>query len=129
MYLTYEEYQKYGGTLEETAYTAFAYHADGIVNKYTFNRLVDEKTIPEAVKRVVYLLVSVAEKQEQALSESGTVTSRSNDGVSESYSVMSPGSVYEALSAKVGDIVLQGLSGVRTSKGKRLLYRGLYPDE
>ena len=129
MYLTYEEYQNYGGTLEETAFNELAFNAEGIVNKYTVNRLVGDTDIPEAVKRVVYSLVSIAEQQESALTESGTVTSRSNDGVSESYGAMSPDSVYQALSAKVGDIVLRGLSGVRNSKGKRLLYRGLYPDE
>lgn len=129
MYLTYAEYQNYGGTLSMTAFENYAFNAEGIVNRYTFNRLINETDIPEAVKRVVYSLIDIADRQTQAMSSTGTVTSRSNDGVSESYGTMTPDSVYQALSAKVGDIVTQGLSGVRTAGGKRLLYRGLYPDE
>lgn len=128
-YLSYNEYQNYGGTLSMPAFNNYGFIAEGIVNRYTFNRLIGETDIPEAVKRVVYSLIDIADKQNQAMSSSGTVTSRSNDGVSESYGAMSPDSVYQALSAQVGDIVTQGLSGVRTTGGKRLLYRGLYPDE
>lgn len=130
MYLTYAEYQTtYGGTLDETAFNNYCFNAEGIVNRYTFNRLIDETAIPEAVKRVVFSLINVLDKETQALNINGTVTSRANDGVSESYSAMSPDNIYQNLEKMTGDIVLNGLSGVRTSAGKRLLYRGLYPDE
>lgn len=129
MYLTYAEYQAYGGTLDETAFNNYVFQAEGLVNRYTFNRLVDETTIHDAVKRVVYALITLADKQTQALDSDGAVTSRSNDGVSESYGAMTADNIYQNLANQTGDIVLNGLSGVRNSKGKRLLYRGLYPDE
>ena len=129
MYLTYAEYQAYGGTLDETAFNNYAFQAEGLINRYTFNRLMAETDIPEAVKRVVYSLVTLADKQAQTLSAGGNITSRSNDGVSESYGAMSEENIYQNLANQTGDIVLNGLSGVRNSKGKRLLYRGLYPDE
>ena len=129
-YLTYDEYQNYGGTLDKTAFEEYEFSASGTVNHYTYNRLVNDDTVPEAVKRVVYRLISLAEQQAAATSTSGAaVTSHSNDGVSESFAVMSPENIYQALSGQVKDVVLNGLSGVRNSKGHRLLYRGLYPDE
>ena len=39
MYLTYEEYQAYGGQLDETSFNDLEYDAESTVNWYTFNRL------------------------------------------------------------------------------------------
>lgn len=129
MYLTYAEYTSYGGTLDETAFNNYAFQAEGLINRYTFNRLIGETDIPDAVKHVVFALIDCAVKQTEALSSTGAVTSRSNDGVSESYGAMSADNIYQNLANQTGDIVLNGLSGIRNLKGKRLLYRGLYPDE
>ena len=41
-YLTYDEYQQYGGTLDETAYQDVAFEAQSVINWWTFNRLQSE---------------------------------------------------------------------------------------
>lgn len=129
MYLTYEQYREYGGELAETAFNNLEFEAEGIVNRYTFNRLMGESNIPEAVGRVVYQLISALDQRNKALTLDGVVVSRSNDGVSESRAAMSPDNVYTSLSAQLGDIVLTGLSGVKDARGRRLLYRGFYRGE
>lgn len=129
MYLTYFEYQEMGGALDNAAFERFAFRSESLINKYTYGRLINETDIPKAVKRVIFELVSIAERQEQALSNKGAVTSYSNDGVSETYSLISPDTVYQSLGSQVGDIITQGLSGVYNSKKQRLLYKGRYADE
>ena len=40
-YLTYEEYQELGGTLEETPFNILELEAQKNIDKYTFDRLKD----------------------------------------------------------------------------------------
>ena len=130
MYLTYAEYETLGGSLDTAAFENLEFKAEGIVNRYTLNRLVNETVIPSAVKRVIFNLIDIADKQAKSLdADKKTVASRSNDGVSESYSIMSPDAIYQTLANQVKDIVMDGLKGVRNSKGRKLLYRGFYPNE
>ena len=60
MYLTYDEYQEYGGTLDETTFNDFEFEAESIINWYTFDRLKNETDYPEAVKRCMYRLINIA---------------------------------------------------------------------
>lgn len=129
MYLTYFEYQEMGGALDNAAFKRFSFRAESLLNQYTYRRLIGEKDIPDAVKSVMFELISIAEQQEQELSNKGAVTSYSNDGVSETYSTMSPDTVYQSLGSQVSNIITQGLSGVYNSKKQRLLYKGRYADE
>lgn len=130
MYLTYLEYQEMGGTLDETAFKHFAFRAEGLINKYTYRRLIGEAEIPEEVKKCIFELVSIGEQQEKLIGNtSGAIASRSNDGVSESYVAMSPDSVYQNLNTQIDDIIKGGLTGVYNSKKQRLLYKGRYANE
>lgn len=129
MYLTYFEYQEMGGALDNAAFERFAFRAEILINKYTYKRIMGESDIPKAVKRVMFELISIAEQQERTISDKGAVTSYSNDGVSETYSTMSPEVVYQSLGSQVSDIITQGLCGVYNSKQQRLLYKGRYADE
>ena len=157
MYLTYEAYQNMGGTLEETAFNNFEYEAETIVNWYTFNRLKDEKEedYPEELSRCMYRLIDLARIRADALilgAQSVTVTSgdsgenvttvttspyisqQSNDGVSIHYNSLDASDLFGQLKTDkrgnlLEDTVFRYLQGVRNSKGKRLTYRGLYPDE
>ena len=60
MYLSYEDYQEMGGTLEETTFNSFEYEAETIVNWYTFNRLKGEETYPEELAKCIYRLIELA---------------------------------------------------------------------
>lgn len=144
MYLTYDEYQAYGGTLDETTFEDFEFEASTIIDWYTFNRLKDEEEIPEAVKKCMYRLINIAKLKADAMnlglqtsSESTytpAVQSQSNDGVSISYNVLGASELFNALQAKtkggeVDQIIQRYLQGIVNSLGQKVLYRGFYPGE
>lgn len=141
MYLTYEEYQNMGGTLDSTAFNDFEFEAEAIVDWYTFNRLQNDTEYPEKLKQCMYKLIKLAQERQDALSlgesDSGESTegagryiaSRSNDGVSVSYNVMSASEVFGSLKDEMGKTVQLYLNGVVNELGRKVLYRGLYPGE
>lgn len=149
MYLTYKEYQEYGGTLSESTFNDFAFEAESIINWYTFNRLTHDTTFPEEVKRCVYKLIGYAQLKAEAMqlgtgvstvsasssSEvSPVVKSQSNDGVSISYNVLNASELFAAFATKskgneIEQLVQKYLQGVVNSLGQKVLYRGFYPNE
>lgn len=153
MYLTYEAYKSMGGMLDETAFNDFEYEAETIVNWYTFNRLKGETEYPPELERCMFRLITLAKLQADALIMGKQVTvqyddeghktttevetyikAQSNDGVSIEYNAMDANELFGMLTASgKGNVmettVFRYLQGVRNSKGKRLTYRGLYPDE
>lgn len=137
MYLTYEEYISYGGTLDETSFNNYEFQARTKVDWYTFNRLQNETEYPEAVKRCVYNIISylvlsaqvsgAPDTQEGALTAG--VTSQSNDGVSISYNVLSAKDIVDNADKRIAETIDQYLQGVMNSLGQKLLYRGVYSNE
>ena len=140
MYLTYDEYKKFGGTLEESTFTDFEIRAEMKVNYYTFNRLVNDTEIPSNVKRLMYVLIDLLQKQDEALSlgqnvgsSSDTsalyIKSKSNDGDSTTYNSMDSNNVFAMCDQKIKSNIETYLQGVMNEAGRKLLYRGLYPGE
>ena len=140
MYLTYEEYQNMGGTLDETAFNDFEMEAETLVDWYTFNRLQKDTTYPAKLKQCVYKLIKMAQERQAALSlgeaasgdsteSAASIASRSNDGVSISYNVMNASQVFDTLKDEMGKTVKMYLNGVVNELGRKVLYRGLYPGE
>lgn len=155
MYLTYESYQNMGGTLDETTFNNFEYEAETIVNWYTFNRLKNEapEDYPDELARCMYRLIELVKLEADALllgkqtitvtdaegnvstiSTSAYIKSQSNDGVSISYNNVDASDLFRRLSSlgkdnPLAQVVFRYLNGVRNSLGKKLTYRGLYPDE
>ena len=157
MYLSYEEYQNMGGTLDDAAFNDFEFEAECIINWYTFDRLKNETEWSPEVKRCMYKLIGLAKLKADAMTigsqttqqtiddgqghtETVTTTtmsaiaSQSNDGVSISYNTVSASQVFEKLSpftkgGEIEGIVKMYLQGVVNSLGRKVLYRGLYPNE
>ena len=137
MYLTYEEYLDMGGTLEETAFTNYEIEAEILIDWYTFNRLHGEAVIPERVKQCMLKLISLADMKANSFvlgrevngSGNAAVASQSNDGVSISYNTISAAQAYELVKSESVQLIKQYLNGVVNSAGRKLLYRGIYPDE
>ena len=136
MYLTYSEYQAMGGTLDETTFSEYDMQAEALMDYLTFSRLRNEETYSERVKQCVFQLIKMAKLKSDAsvLGESedgssGAIASQSNDGVSVSYNVLSASEIFKDIEGQMIQQVKIYLEGERNSKGKRLLYRGLYPDE
>lgn len=137
MYLTYDEYTGYGGTLDDATFSNLAFGAERTIDYATFNRLREESVIPEEVKRLMFVLINNAHKQEEALnlgsSQNGTsgkyITSQSNDGVSVTYNGMATLDLYTLCEKENSQLIQKYLAGVKDSKNRLLLYRGLYRGE
>ena len=142
MYLTYEEYLNMGGTLDEAAFDNYLIDSEMLIDWYTFNRLHEETEIPERVKQCVFKLISLAGMKSKSLvlgrevdrTGNASVSAQSNDGVSISYNTVSASDIFDSLSAKkqggqIENLVQMYLQGVVNSLGRKLLYRGLYPNE
>lgn len=138
MYLTYEEYQNMGGTLNEAAFTDFEFEARAQIDWYTFCRLQKDTEFPEAVKRCMYAIIKLLQDKQQAMLVGGTsadgtvqagIASQSNDGVSVSYNTLSARDLVEASKGAVEETVQRYLQGVTNSLGRKVLFRGVYPDE
>lgn len=139
MYLTYQEYQDMGGTLDATSYSNLEFEAEATINWYTFNRLKKDTVIPVEVKRLMFYLISLAVQKSTLIAESNrdkngqapatAIKSQSNDGVSISYNVLSAKEVIDAVKNSEEEAVDRYLQGVMNEAGRQLLYRGLYPGE
>jgi len=148
MYLTYEAYQNMGGTLDETTFNDFEYEAETIVNWYTFNRLKkpewSEALESEELKRCMYQLIRFKQMEDELLASStggagwgvgwtkeAGITQESNDGVSVSYNTLSSGELLAHFNgAKTKEELMDRyLGSIMNDLGRRLLYRGIYPNE
>lgn len=138
MYLTYEEYQAYGGTLSEAAFNDTEYEARVKVDYYTFSRLTNDAEVSETVKRTVYKIIKLMSAYNNYMDkisdmDNPIVNSSSNDGVSESYggymgntSTSDIKTLSDKLDKDIYKVIRQYLDGERNQKGEVLLYRGVY---
>lgn len=140
MYLTYEEYQDYGGELDETTFNEYAFEAGAQIDWYTFNRLSNETEFGENVKRCMYYLIKLIQDATAARAvptvtgtSSSNVTpgiqSQSNDGVSISYMTVSASEILHSIEGEIELCIKKYLQGVKNSLGQKVLYRGIYPNE
>ncbi len=142
MYLTYAKFREYGGTLDETTFNSYEFEAETVVDWYTFNRLQKDATLSEVnqekLNRCMYALIEIIKSQHDMITASAdasdtttgkVIASQSNDGVSVSYNVLNSTELSELLKQKSANIVQRYLNGVTNSLGRKLLYRGLYPNE
>lgn len=142
MYLTYDEFtETYGGSLDETTFEDLEFEAECYVDEYTFSRLQNETEIPERVKRCMAHIINMLKSQMDLMNtpavdgqtdSSGAVAgiaSQSNDGVSISYNVISASDALALSKQEVDKTIKRYLQGVSNSLGRKLLYRGIYPDE
>ena len=139
-YLDYETYQEYGGTLDETTFNDLAFQAEVQIDWYTFNRLQDDSEVSERVKRCMYALIKLIQDKLIASaipSDTGDtlnnvqagITGQSNDGVSISYNVLSASEIVKNSQDEIRRCVEIGLQGVKNQSGKKVTWRGIYPNE
>ena len=136
MYLTYEEYLRMGGTLDEIPFTKLEFQAEAQINYATFGRLKGDTVIPKEVQRLTHYLIDLMEKKYAAFSlgkgstDADTyITSQSNDGVSISYNGIAPSDLIELCKEDSLNAIRSYLEGVTNEAGRKLLYRGIYPGE
>lgn len=140
MYLTYEEYNEMGGTeLEETAFENLEFEARTQIDWWTFGRLKNMESYPEAVKRCMMKLIELLDKQQKVLLvdavdedgnvKAGLMASQSNDGVSSTYNVITGNMAVRVIQSQLNNTIRMYLQDVRDALGRKVLYRGLYPGE
>lgn len=124
-YLTFEEYQSYGGQLDEPTFNREELKAQQKIDFITNNRLVNDTVIPEPVKIAIYeVMLLFKEKENYENPESQNVTGFSNDGVSVTFENQSVKEYQESFDKRLNSKVKELLFGVSNEAGISLLYRG-----
>ena len=123
MYLTFDEYKDFGGTVDAAAWPPLEYACRKRIDRLTDSRVQNMAAIPEAVKLCVFAL-SQMESAVGAVAQvtSPTVTSFNTDGYTENH-----GNVPDADAAakQMNAIAADMLYGELDDYGVPLLYRGV----
>lgn len=124
MYLTFAEYQEWGGQQSESAFGRLEYKARMLVDEYTFGRLKDAESVPEEVKRLIFELVGMLGNMDvSGEGYTDVAESESNDG----YSIkMAEGTVLTAAESmqQMSMLIETYLANETTAAGVPLLYCG-----
>lgn len=124
-YLTFEEYQSYGGQLDEPTFNREELKAQKRIDFLTNNRLMNDTVIPEPVKVAIYeVMLLFKEKENYENPESQNVAGFSNDGVSVTFENQSVKEYQESFDNRLSAKVKELLFGVSNEAGISLLYRG-----
>lgn len=123
-YLTYAEYQAYGGTLSQSDFNLAEFRAQKRIDYLTDTRVAAMAVVPEEVKLCIMSLIKVDQTAGvDAIADNPLLSSFNNDGYSESY-----GSASEQISVldkKMNATITEMLYGVMDDNDVPLLYRGL----
>ena len=123
-YMTYAEYQQYGGELSETDFRLAEFKARSRIDWLTLGRVQQMKEVPEEVKLAMMCIMKVDSKYSaDAQVYNALIASYSTDGYSESY-----GSATEqarTAQAQANEEAARMLFGVLDDYGVPLIYRGL----
>lgn len=118
MYLSYDKYREWGGTLEDAAFSRFAFGAEQTIRRATFGRVDRMREVPESVKRLVFELTEIAEKAER---ENANVTAEKVGEWSKSYEVETEAD----RQAKTNTLIRNYLMAETDDNGVPLLYLGV----
>ncbi len=123
-YLTYAEYQSYGGKLAEDDFNISEFRARKRIDYLTDSRVAGMAEVPEEVKICIMSLIKVDSKVGvDAQADNPLIASFSTDGYSESYG--SAADQTASLQKAMIAIIMNMLYGVTNDAGVPLLYRGL----
>jgi len=125
LYLTYDEYQAYGGTLSEADFALAEFRAKKRIDYLTDSRVEGMAEVPEAVKLAMMSVIKTdGDVGVDAQTGAPMVASFSTDGYSESYGSAADQTacVEKQLNAEIRRL----LYGVKDDGGMPLLYRGVY---
>lgn len=121
-YLTYNEYQSLGGTLEETPFNIAEFYSRKEIDLRTQNRLNGVEEIPEEVKLCVYNLINLLSKYQNQISNANIASESVGD-----YSVTYIDDYTKIISSKdseIADAIVTNLCGVIVN-GQHLIFLGV----
>lgn len=127
-YLTYNEYQELGGTLQELPFNLIEYECRKIIDERTLKRLKycidNEKPIPDEVKLCEFKMINSVDNYQKSLSKNEQgISSENIDG----YSINYNGDIENIIKSKaseLNDLVTSYLFGVIINN-EHLIYIGV----
>ena len=122
-YLTYNDYQALGGTLNEMPFNILEFEARQNIDKYTFGRLKDLSSQSQETKLCVYKLIGVINGYSEYETSNKSKASESTDGYSVSYSTPNV-SFSESKNNEVKNIVREYLVDCKLEDGTPYMYCG-----
>ena len=123
-YLTYEQYQAWGGTLDEAAFNLAEIRARARIDAMTQKRVAYMQTVPEQVQAAMMEIITVDGTFSASAQASAPVAaSFTTDGYSESYG--SAESRTAAIEKQLNRSIETLLDGVTDDDGTPLLYAGV----
>ena len=126
LYLSYEEYLAYGGTMAEADFNLAEFRARKRIDRLTDGRVAAMEAVPEAVKLAMTSIIRVdGAVGVDARAGAPLVASFTNDGYSESYG--SAADQTAGVERQLNEEIRRLLYGVKDDNGVPLLYRGLVP--
>ena len=123
-YLTYNEYQELGGTLDEAPFNVLELEAQKNVDKYTFGRLKDLEQQGTEVKVCIFKLINILNTYNSYDNQDKSISSENTDGYSISYSQATE-NVSKAKISDIKYIIQTQLAECDLEDGTPYLYRGL----
>ena len=125
-YLTYEEYQELGGTLDETPFNILELQARKLIDKYTFGRLINLDEQITEVKVCMYQLINEAQSDfvSHETGRDKNIASENIDGYSVTYAGIDE-NVLKANLSKNRSIIRDYLAECYLEDGTPYLYRGV----
>lgn len=121
-YLTYNEYQSLGGTLEEMPFNLLEFKARKEVDKYTFGRLEEIGNRYNEVKLCVNDIIGILDLYQKYDNQDKRVSSVNTDGYVESYNLDISG-MEKSKDDKIKNIIYNYLSNLYLDD-TFILYRG-----
>ena len=121
-YLTYQEYQLLGGTLEEMPFNLLEFNARKKIDERTFGRLVDKGQEYKEVKLCIYNMIITLNSYSSYDTQNKAISSESTDGYSISYGTPQK-STTEAKNSELEDVIDTYLSNLIVDDVS-VLYRG-----
>ena len=122
-YLTYEEYQELGGTLDETPFNIAELKARKKIDRSTFGRLQDLEEQSVEVKTCMYELINIEESYSNYKTRDKSIAGESTDGYSVSYSSAN-GDTTKSQKDEEKEVIQTTLAECRLEDGTPYLYCG-----
>lgn len=123
-YLTYEQYQAWGGTLDESAFNLAEIKARARIDAMTMGRVKAMENVPEQVQAAMMEIITVDSTFSASAQASAPVAaSFTTDGYSESYG--SAESRTAAIEKQLTGSILALLDGVLDDEGTPLTFAGV----
>lgn len=122
-YLTYNEYQELGGTLNEAPFNVLEFEARKKIDQYTFGRLQNLSTQIQEVKICDFKLINLLNTYSSYDNQNKSIENENTDGYSVKYSQATE-NVSKAKISDIKYIIDTQLAECSLEDGTPYLYRG-----